>query len=93
MVSEDLEEPSGAEPRPVISMESRGKSGVQQLSVHSATECPLEQGELGPAGLAESTGAWLAVSRCQGPGEGSSEQSRGRRMAEERWVSLFKGSL
>lgn len=40
-----------------------------QLSVHSATECPHEQGGPGPAGLAESTEAWLAVSRCQGPEE------------------------
>lgn len=76
MVSEDLEEPCGAEPQPAISMESRGNSGVQhQLSVHSAVECPLEQGGPGPAGLAESTEPWLAVSRCQGPGEGSSEQT------------------
>lgn len=45
MVSEDLEEPCGAEPQPAISMDSRGNSGMQhQLSVHSAIECPHEQG-------------------------------------------------
>ena len=84
MVSKDLEEPCGAEPWPVISMESRESQGC------SSSVCTLQQNVLlsresqAPLDLqrAQRLG-WLSLG-SQGPGEGSSEQSRGRRMVKER---------
>lgn len=76
-------------------MEDMEKAEVQQgVRARSAAEFSHKQGKPGPAALAESTEAWLAVPGDQGLRKGSSEQSRGRRMSEKRWDSpLLRKSL